>query len=233
MDKLKTLLTLFSEIDKKLGYKKFKQYMTLIIILLVIMNYKLIVKDIVTFFISVEQEVHAEKMEAREELNGELKPILVNFRAVLGAERILYYEYHNTKENVLGLPFKYFELVLQDSEYGTPEVTPANPQDRSISTGYITGLYSKMQLGGAIICYGENDLGFRRSFPGVYELFHQNHSAEAFAFVSVPGIKNPVGFVVIEWMDPKDVPSKTRIETTIKEHLPRMNALVVSKSNGH
>ena len=231
IDKLKDILLVFAEIDSKLGFKKFKQYLSLVIILLVILNYKPIIKDAVTFFISIEQEIHAERMEAREELNSELKPILVNFRAGLNAERILYFEYHNSKENVLGLPFKYFELVLQDAEYGIPEATQMyspREEDNSIPTGYITGLYSKMQNGEAVVCRGDEN--FKRSYPGVYELFHQNDSAQAFAFISVPGIKKPVGFLVIEWMDAKNVPDSGKIEDAVKNFIPRMNALIVSKS---
>lgn len=233
IDRIKSFLLVFTEIDKKIGYSKFKRYMILVIIFVLALNYKSIVKSIVSLCINIEQEIHAEKMAARDELNGELRPILAGIRGKLGADRVIYFEYHNTKENVIGIPFKYFELSLEDTEPGIPRVIKTSylVEESSISVGYITPLYNDMSIGKTIICKGEGDTIFRNRYPGTFEIFNQSDSSQILIFASVPGINRPVGFIVLEWLS-KDstIPDKETIEDAMRHYIPIMNALIVSKS---
>ena len=231
--RLKELSDIFVVIDKKLGYKKFRQYLLLVLIVIGLINIKSVLKGAAEVYLNIMQEIHSEKMTDRDELNAELVPILVSFRAEVGADRILYYEFHNSKENVLGIPFNYFELTLQDHNYETPGVAVRNSDNgsQSINTGYIVKLYDKLKRNEIVICRGDYDFQFQNTYAGLYELFHANDSSKTVVFASIPGISKPVGFIALEWMKNNAIAGQeSQVEQTIRRFIPRMNALIVSTS---
>ena len=101
-------------IEKNLGLKALCKYLAIGGIIFLLFNGKTVVRDCIEMITEIKNSIHTEKMKLRDELLAELGPILADFRSNVRADRILYFEYHNSKENLIGIPFKYLELVRQN-----------------------------------------------------------------------------------------------------------------------
>jgi len=227
LNKLNEISEFFIRMDQKIGFKKIVRYVFLILIVLGIVNFKTVVKEIVEVVSEITEEQHNEKMQLRDELLRDLRPMLNEIRAHTSADRVLYFEYHNSKENLVGIPFKYADLVLQASSYDVTTV-PENLY-KDINTGTITSLYEELKHN----TISSDDSMFRYKFPGTYELFNGSDGSEKQVFVSIPGVDQPIGMLVFEWVDENvDIDIK-RIEYILGGHgenyLSRINGLIMSK----
>ena len=229
LEKLIETLKSIVFLDQNLGFKKIVKYLSIVVLITMLFNYKTILRDCIELVSEISESIHSDKMKLRDELLSELGPILTDFRSNVRADRILYFEYHNSKENLIGIPFKYLELVRQSQSYS---VQPAREDlYQNMNTGMITNLYEDIKLGNLIYCSGQNDVGFHSKYPGIYDIFNTRDGAERFVFISIPGINTPVGLVVLEWMD------ETSVEVNLDEitkvavynYIPRINALILSK----
>lgn len=227
LDKLKSLGDIIAGIDEKVGFKKFSKYILLFAVVIAAFNLRSIVEYGVKYVQAVSEDMHYSKMEKRDIYISELNLILAEMRAELDADRILYFEYHNSIQNLDGLPFKFFDLVASHSAYGISQISP--PNYVNTNTSLYTELFRDMDRGKILTCYGENDTEFRSKYPGVWNLFKENDRSSKFILVPLPGIKRPLGFLAIEWMD-EDTPLETDREI-INMYLPRINAIMV-KSQG-
>lgn len=229
IEKFKGLVEFFATLDQKIGYTKLVRYLILGAIVLFCFNYKTIIRDCIEIVVEIEGAIHAEKMTKRDELLAELNPILTDFRSNVKADRILYFEYHNSKENLVGIPFKYLELVKQNQSYG---IQPAREDLYcNINTGAITSLYEDIKFGTPVYCSGPQDEKFNMKYPGVYNLFNTRDGAKKFIFVSIPGINTPVGMIALEWMDNSSIELNLDeiMHTASHNYIPRINALILSK----
>lgn len=228
-DNLKDIAEVIINLDKTIGFKRVILYIIVILCIIGLFNFKSIVKGSIEFITELNEEIHSEKMEKRDELLRDLTPILQEFRVSTGADRILYFEYHNSKENLVGIPFKYIDLVLQNSRYGIPRSPEVDFRD--INVGIITGLYEDIKLGDIIICNGDSDILFKNNYPGTFEQFHESDGSQQLAFISIPGIKQPVGIIVLEWLNLGTFnPGKLKeIERNSNSFISRINGLIMSK----
>ena len=225
MDTLKSVVFL----DQNLGFKKIVKYLAVVVFITMIFNYKTILRDCIELVSEISESIHSDKMKLRDELLSELGPILTDFRSNVRADRILYFEYHNSKENLIGIPFKYLELVRQSQSYS---VQPAREDlYQNMNTGMITNLYEDIKLGNLVYCSGQNDVDFHSKYPGIYNIFNTRDGARKFVFISIPGINTPVGLVVLEWMDESTVEVDLNEITKVAayNYIPRINALILSK----
>ena len=221
------------KLDEKIGFKRVIGYSIIILIVVGLFNFKTIVKECIEIIEEISTQIHDEKMEQRDQLLFELNPVLQEFRATLNADRVLYFEYHNTKENLVGIPFKFVDLVLQNLRYGVSPVPDNLMTD--INVGIISGLYEATKSGDIVYCCGEDDTKFRVSYPAAYEIFGGTDGSAQQVFISIPGVRQPIGLIVLEWMNPN-------VEINIQEimavsfrgsgsFIPRINGLIMSKSN--
>lgn len=221
------------KLDEKIGFKRIIGYTIIILIILGLFNFRSIVKETIEVVDEISSQIHDEKMEQRDQLLFELNPVLQEFRATLNADRILYFEYHNTKENLVGIPFKYVDLVLQNLRYGVPPV-PENLMT-DINVGIISGLYEATKRGDVVCCLGEEDTKFKLTYPTAWELFGGTDGSSQQVFISIPGVRQPIGLIVLEWMD-KDVELNRNEILNVSyrgsgSFIPRINGLIMSKSN--
>ena len=227
LNKLNEISEFFIRMDQKIGFKKIVRYVFLILLVLGIVNFKTVVKEIVEVVSEITEEQHNEKMQLRDELLRDLQPMLNEIRAYTRADRVLYFEYHNSKENLVGIPFKYADLVLQASSYNVTTV-PENLY-KDINTGAITSLYEELKHN----IISSDDSMFCYKFPGTYELFNGNDGSEKQVFVSIPGVDQPIGILVFEWVDEDVKIDIKRIEFILGGHggnyLSRINGLIMSK----
>ena len=229
LEKLIETLKSIVFLDQNLGFKKIVKYLSIVVLITMLFNYKTILRDCIELVSEISESIHSDKMKLRDELLSELGPILTDFRSNVRADRILYFEYHNSKENLIGIPFKYLELVRQSQSYS---VQPAREDlYQNMNTGMITNLYEDIKLGNLVYCSGQDDIDFHSKYPGIYNIFNVRDGAKRFIFISIPGINTPVGLVVLEWMD------ETSVEINLDEitkvaaynYIPRINALILSK----
>ena len=227
LNKLNEISEFFIRIDQKIGFKKIVRYVFLTLLVLGIVNFKTVVREVVEVVSEITEEQHNEKMKLRDELLRDLQPMLNEIRAYTRADRVLYLEYHNSKENLVGIPFKYADLVLQASSYNVTTV-PENLY-KDINTGAITSLYEELKHN----IISSDDSMFCYKFPGTYELFNGNDGSEKQVFVSIPGVDQPIGMLVFEWVDEDVDIDKKRIEYILGGHggnyLSRINGLIMSK----
>lgn len=228
LDKIKELTEAIINVDEKIGFKKFVKYASLGLIIVIFVNYKTILKDIIEIVAQIESEIHSEKLQLRDELLAELSPMLADFRSNVRADRILYFEYHNSKENLIGIPFKYIELVQQNTGYGVRVVEES--RYKNINTGAITELYEDIKMKKVITCSDPYDTHFSNYYPGVYDIFCSRGNARRYVFVNVPGVDAPIGLIVLEWLNETSVFEVDEIhKTAVEDYIPRINALILSK----
>lgn len=224
---VKELSNVLINIDERLGFRKFKKYIVFLLIISVIIFIKPIAKSTVKFFFELSDEIYQENLALRDAYNTELLPVLIEFRTETRADRILYYEYHNSEENSVGIPFKFFEFTgLQDTGYGISQLIKDPSKTEAINTGYINTLYDRLNKVGISFSRGEKDTLFNSLHPGVYDLFKVRTQMEQRVFINVPGINQPVGFIVLEWKDPNYYINENEIIETMNEYIPRINALL-------
>lgn len=226
LDKLKSLIDSFTNAHVKIGFRKIVMYIILFLGVYGILNFKSCVSGSLEFLLDISDEIHQERMKLRDQYVTDLCPILSELRTELGADRVLYFEYHNSEQNLDNLPFKYFDLILSNSHYGVPEIL--GESYKNINSSMYISFFNDINRGNILLCTGENDTAFRQKYFGIYKLFNETDHSEQQLLFSVPGTRQPIGFIVLEWLD-KDKVVKINSEK-IHEFLPRINAISVSIS---
>ena len=215
-------------LHEKVGFKVLIKYIILFIFVIAMINIKSIMKGAIELVSDINEEIHNEKLIKRDALLSELHPILVEFRTKTGADRILYFEYHNSKENLVGIPFKYIDLVLQDSQFGIPRVSESRYQN--INIGEITSLYEDIKTGDIVFCSGAEDFQFQCNYPGTYDLFEGTDGSKKQIYISLPGINQPIGMIVLEWIGENQDINFKYIEGLVNSiYLSRINGCILSK----
>lgn len=227
LEHIKDLTESFIKLDKKIGFVGLIKYSLLILVIFCIFNFKAVIKGGIEIVNDIQEEIHKEKIEKRDQLLAEMIPLLTEFRAELEADRVLYFEYHNTKENFVGIPFKFVDLVLQNNRYGVQPIP--SPIYRDISAGVLTDIYEIIKDGKSIYCEGKDDTKFRIEHPGAYQLFINDLDGSSHQlYISLPGINQPIGLIVIEWID-KPTEDPEEIKKIYRSYIPRINGLILSK----
>lgn len=220
------------KLDEKIGFRRLLGYATVILIIVGLFNFKTIVREGIEVVNEINNQIHSEQMEKRDELFAELNPILQEFRATLNADRILYFEYHNSKENFVGIPFKYIDLVMQNLKYGVTSVPKYTMSD--INVGAISSLYEDIKVGKIVYCSGPNDETFKALYPGAWEVFENSDGSKQQVFISIPGVSQPIGMIVLEWMNESIELNRREIAAVAyggqTAFITRINGLIMSKS---
>lgn len=232
-EKIRTIIDSIIKLDENIGFKRVVRYTILILIIIGIFNFKAILTGIIEMCNEVSEQIHSEKMELRDELLTELRPTLAAFRTDVKADRLLYFEYHNSNENLVSIPFKYVELVLSSTGYGIAPVSDTRYND--FNAGSISCLYDDIKDGRIIYCSGAADEEFLRTYPGVFELFNGRDQSHRQIYISVPGIRQPIGLIVLEWMDDEDTGPEVNIREVFEKirkgnYMTTINGLILSKT---
>ena len=214
-------------VEEKIGFKKFKNYIIFGLLIAAIINIEPIARRTIEFVTEIAEDLHLEKMKLRDEYMTDLNPILVELRSELNADRVLYFEYHNSEQNLDKMPFKFFDLMSYDIKYSVVGTLPVSSY-KDINASQFQSAYNELKKGRVLHCKGAYDHEFRQKYQGVFELFNQIDLSKQHILVSVPGIKRPIGFIVLEWMEDSIQIDKNKAIECINDCLPRINALVVS-----
>lgn len=228
LSNFKSLSDIFTYIEDKLGFRKFAQYVIFIILVYTVFNFKSIVTDAVEIYREIVKEQHEKKLELRSELLAELNPMLTEMRAEIGADRVLYFEYHNSTENLVGIPFMYADLVLSVKKYGVTDYNVERYKD--INSGLISSLYQSLKKNQVLINKGNIiDEQFDIDYPGISNFIKERDGSVQQCFLNLPGIISPIGMIIVEWTEIDENRNWETIKKISLEHIPRINALVLSK----
>ena len=226
LTKLKELSDFIIKVDQKVGFKKFFLYILVILSFIAVLNFKNIVRGTMEIVSEIATERHDEGLQKRDELLRDLYILLGDLRAETSADRILYFEYHNSKENLIGIPFKYADLVLQSNSYGVYNVPESDFRD--INTGTIISLYNDLMHERFI---SSEDSLFCVKYPGIHELFDDGSDIQV--YVGIPGVDQPIGLLVFEWVGEEQTIDYKRLNMILhgkKAYLSRINGLIMSKT---
>ena len=218
---LRQLGDVLVDIDRRLGLKRFLKYLIIIVIGLVLVpilkHPKTAIKGIVRFFIEISEEIEGDKMKERDLIIQELSPLLRELRAETEADRVVYYEYHNSIKNEAGIPFKFVDLVQQASKPGLPELG----QVINVNVSRFAELYCDIRDFGIVINKGAPEFYYK--YTGFTEIANGSRYQ---IFVNIPGINFPLGILVLEWYDDDAVINWEKVKIlSVKESL-RINALM-------
>lgn len=159
---------------------------------------------------------------------AELNPMLTEMRAEIGADRVLYFEYHNSTENLVGIPFMYADLVLSVKKYGVTDYNVGRYKD--INSGLISSLYQSLKKNQVLINKGNIiDEQFDIDYPGISNFIKERDGSVQQCFLNLPGIISPIGMIIVEWTEIDENRNWETIKKISLEHIPRINALVLSK----
>lgn len=228
LEKIGEIADAWVKLDERIGFSRIIKYVALLLVVLLIVNFKAVTKEVIVFIQEISEQIHADNMNKRDKLMQEMTPVLQEFRTEVGADRLLYFEYHNSKENLVGIPFKYIDLVQQSTKYGIQSASVERYRD--INVGVITNLYNDLRNTKIVSCNGEDDFEFLQRYPGTYEMFRDIDNSELLAFVSIPGIDQPVGLIVLEWADKGNI-TEEEIRSEIEESsqfVAIINGLILS-----
>lgn len=225
LDKLKALSETLSMVEEKLGLIKFIQYSLFILVLYIGFNFTSIVENVIRIQTELEKKEHEKRLLMRDDLMTELSPLLVELRSGTGASRILYFEYHNSTENFVGIPFKYANLVLSNQEYNCSNYDITKYKD--INSGLISGIYDELKRNGMILNKGlDVDSTFYSRYPEIHNFFSSQDGSRQHIFINLPGVSSPMGMIVLEWMDENTDRNWGEIKERINSEVPRINALI-------
>ncbi len=232
-------ITEFSEalvrLDERIGFKRLFSYLLIVLLIIGLFNFKTIVKETIELYSEVSDQIHDEKMIKRDEILADLDDILKEYRAHVGADRVLYFEYHNSKENLAGIPFKYIDLVMQDRSYWAASV----PIDmyRDINIGAITSLYEDLKTSVVIFCFSGVEYykgtpwkqvpleQFELDYSGAYDIFQADGPKQQ-VYISIPGARQPIGLLVFEWLDLEKEIDRGKVIEVTASFVPRITGLM-------
>ena len=199
LDKLKDLVDAAIKVEEKLGIRKAISYVFLGLLIYGVINFKAIVIDGIEIVQELTEEIHNQKMDKRDDFVASMNEVLIDLRHQTGADRVLYFEWHNTKDNSVGVPFRYFDLVLQTEGYNIPKCLDY----KDIPAGWIVELYEMIKHGNTtILCDSQNKLD--QLYP-ISQVFYSQDGSRYQVFIGINYMSKdkiqPVGFLAIEWMD--------------------------------
>ncbi len=208
-------------LEKNLGFRMFVKYTLYLLLIVVVLNYRAVVREAVEFVTEINSEIHTEKMKLQDNYYRDLSPLLAEFRATVGADRVMYFEFHNSVETLDGLPFKFFDLIKCVPRYGIPEIH--GEVYKNVNAAMYSELFFDVNNGKVLTCKGFYDKNFRSKYQGFYELVSESDHSEQQVIFSVPGIRRPIGFIILEWIEHND--SAMVDSKVINNFLPRINAI--------
>lgn len=198
-DKLKDIVDSAVKLEEKLGFRKVILYVFLGLLIYGVINFKTIMKDCIEVVQELTEEMHSEKMDKRDDFVASMNEVLIDLRYLTDADRVLYFEWHNTKENSVGVPFRYFDLVLQTEGYNISKCLDY----RDIPAGWIVELYEMIKHGNTmILCDSQNKND--QLYP-ISQVFFSQDGSRYQLFIGINYMSKdkiqPIGFLAIEWMD--------------------------------
>ena len=222
IERIEHFMDALVRVDERLGLKKLVKYLIVLglslLLIPVLMDPRGAIKGTVEFFLELTAEIDRDKQIQRDEVIKNLVPLLRELRAETGADRAVYFEYHNSIENEAGVPFKYVDLVQQSPKMG---LAPLPPLD-NVNASRFAELYLDLIDQGYIVNPGDPSFYYR--YPGAQEISGKSVMQ---VYCNIPGIQLPLGMIILEWYDKEELDWDTVTKFARKESL-RVNALMQS-----
>ena len=227
-NKVKSFVDSLLKLHKTLGYKGIIKYALIGLGIYALINFRPVISGVIEVIDEISRTIHEPRINKRDELVFELSPMLSELRAITGADRILYIEYHNSKENLVGIPFKYLDLVLTHKKYGIPEFDIKNYHE--LNAGVLAPIYMNLRKDGYIINRGPQDYDFLQYSHEVSDFVHAQDGSVQQVYLNLPGVNTPIGLIILEWLTEDPNRDWDAISDISRDYVIRINGLVLSKS---
>lgn len=224
IESIKSFFEIVLSVDAQLGIVKFFEYLIFGAIIYGIFNFKKVIITAMDLHEQITKKKHDKKIGLRDQLTHQLKLLINEFRADVGADRVMYFEYHNSKENLVGIPFKYSDLVITSVKYGSQMAGMLNLKE--VNTGLIADLYYDLCKNYTIY---NKDESFYKRYPNLENIITVRPAYQC--YVNLSGVYQPIGFIIVEWDNPALNLNWEEIDKESRDYGNRINALVVSYSN--
>lgn len=226
LDKLKVLSETIAMIEEKLGIFKFIQYCLFLLAMYVSFNFTSIIENVMRIQEELAKKEHENRLCMRDDFMTELSKSLFELRIRTNADRVLYFEYHNSTENFVGIPFKYANLVKYDQKDECPSFDISKYRD--INSGLISGIYDELRRSKSGIIINKGNPEFYSKHPEIHYFFSSQDGSKQQVFIKLHGVNSPpVGMIVLEWMEEDgNTRSWPDIISEIKSRYPGINALI-------
>ena len=227
-NKVKSFVDSLLKLHKTLGYKGIIKYALIGLGIYALINFRPVISGVIEVIDEISRTIHEPRINKRDELVFELSPMLSELRAITGADRILYIEYHNSKENLVGIPFKYLDLVLTHKKYGIPEFDIKNYHE--LNAGVLAPIYMNLRKDGYVINRGPQDYDFLQYSHEVSDFVHAQDGSVQQVYLNLPGVNTPIGLIILEWLTEDPNRDWDAISDISRDYVTRINGLVLSKS---
>jgi hypothetical protein len=227
-NKVKSFVDSLLKLHKTLGYKGIIKYALIGLGIYALINFRPVISGVIEVIDEISRTIHEPRINKRDELVFELSPMLSELRAITGADRILYIEYHNSKENLVGIPFKYLDLVLTHKKYGIPEFDIKNYHE--LNAGVLAPIYMNLRKDGYVINRGPQDYDFLQYSHEVSDFVHAQDGSVQQVYLNLPGVNTPIGLIILEWLTEDSNRDWDAISDISRDYVTRINGLVLSKS---
>lgn len=199
IEKIKKIIEIVREVDRKLGLKKLVLYTLYVSIVLGLLNWKTVLTNIEDTMNRHKAREHNELLDRREKINTEISGVLLELRISLNADRVILMEYHNTVSNLVGIPFRFMTMTQMRLGYGIE--APDHNKYTSINTGLISEFIQDLNHNDYI------EVKDMESFNLVYPIMAKiltGDDCRYAAFTNLSGSRTPVGFIIVEWVREED-----------------------------
>ena len=227
-DLIESIVNSIIKLNKNLGISGVIKYLLLFLLVIALFNFKSVIRGSIGAIEDIGTAIHNGKLQARDELLIELSPLLSEYRTISGADRLLYFEYHNSKENLVGIPFKYLDLVLMSKKYGISEFEIQRYHE--LNAGILSSIFPDLRKTGYIINKGSIDPTFYRDHHEVADFIQSQDGSIQQVYINIPGVHTPIGIIILEWTSEEDDKDWNEIINISKDYVTRINGLVLSKS---
>lgn len=227
-NKVKSFVDSLLKLHKTLGYKGIIKYALIGLGIYALINFRPVISGVIEVIDEISRTIHEPRINKRDELVFELSPMLSELRTITGADRILYIEYHNSKENLVGIPFKYLDLVLTHKKYGIPEFDIKNYHE--LNAGVLAPIYMNLRKDGYVINRGPQDYDFLQYSHEISDFIHAQDGSVQQVYLNLPGVNTPIGLIILEWLTEDPNRDWDAISDISRDYVIRINGLVLSKS---
>lgn len=186
--------------DEKFGFRKILLYTTYVLVVIALLNWESILVRINDSLRRIEDERHAKNLAIREKISLEIHPCLVELRARTDADRVMLFEFHNSINNLIGIPFKYISMTDHAEPYGAIFTPKYNDVNSEVIGSFIRDLkvnmWEKM-----------DDLEMlKKSDSSVLDVLNNKEAVAAcYQYISVFG--RPIAILVLEWHSRSNAPA--------------------------
>lgn len=160
-------------------------------------------KQLLEYVLQGEREKHRRGLEKRQDALRDLRPILKNLQVITKASRLTVIEFHNSKENLNGLPFKWYDIQAEWVDRGVDPIMLKTKNIQAYNLVYIADKVNDSKNNYIVLNNKDID-DLRYEAPTLYNQLALTLKLDTIVYVGLYNCDNLlVGFLTLEYENPK------------------------------